>query len=271
MSLSPKPTPLLRVSPLANTNSNTKVKKEKRRRRNTDQTWESMHSVETRDSNGNPSGQSETALMAEMFRTANELEELHKKARRARRRKSNGTGGGGGRRANRRCSAKSKDTFEGDFTDDKSVCSIKSTFSLTNLLSPNRGVSVAREAPKTTTATSSSSKRGLKFRRSLSFTGLTSFSRAQTQAVQPKLLDNLDSSDDTHTHKPKPIPITDYPFQPSYYHDSDDDDDDLILDPEDNLDEFSRQVQKEVMNMTININLGLAAGSSNASQASTCA
>jgi hypothetical protein len=193
-----------------------------------------------RGGTGTVKAKTEEEMLADMFRTAKELEEVARKARRANRRRSTkATEGTGTTSTGRRRSTSSKGKAkEEEDDDDRSVASSKSTFSLSRILSP-RSKPNPTKSPKSTGRTSSRRSRR---------------SRSLTRLEQPKCgantdLDaNMDSSTPCH-HLAKPINI----YKPTYYHDSEDDDDDLILQSDDDLDDFSRRVQNEVLNMTIQV------------------
>lgn len=209
---------------------------------------------------------SETEMMAEIFKTANDLEDLAKRARRkARRRKTTHTCGA--RQSRRRSSS---NVSLGDLPtaadvigssapeanevqpdcDERSVGSSRSNFSLSGLFAPSK-------------------RRGSNESSSRSLTGMMRRGLRRSKS-QPKMEDSSNPSDledSFNSREGQPLqqsqqeqpPVCHFQInpeicKPSYYHDSDDDDDDLILDPDQDLDEYSKQVQNEVMNMTININ-----------------
>ena len=183
----------------------------------------------------------EEEIMADMFKTAGELEDMAKAARRARRRKT------GGRRLPRRSksgiSQASVDSSSHDGSggsggadDSKSFTdAILSTFhnKKTQQQPP------AQEPPKRR----SSFNGGLLNRGGGGIGGGSHHHRHQPQAPQQQKHTKLDLT---------PIELPDHlNFKPTFYHDSDDEDDDLVLDPDEDMDEFSRQIERDVRNMVI--------------------
>jgi hypothetical protein len=165
----------------------------------------------------------EAELMADIFKTASELEDLAKQARRARRRRTHRDTSGHG---------------ECEASDTGSVSSLSGM--LPAFFSP-KAAAVTKEKTSRTPSSRSGSRGGTSRRRSRSLTGL-----GRGRKEMPKL-------ETTASNTARRCVVVPDIYKPTFYQDSDDEDDDLILDPDENLDDLQREIQKDVTNMAITI------------------
>ncbi|CAB9531053.1 expressed unknown protein (Partial), partial [Seminavis robusta] len=105
----------------------------------------------------------------------------------------------------------------------------------------------------TTTETSTAAPRSRRSRSSTRLGPKMRQSLVEQLQLQPPPQGKQDALPSTGTKRTCSVGVLPDIYKPSFYYDSDDEDDDLVVAPEERLDEFSRQVQQDVTNMTINI------------------
>jgi len=207
-------------------------------------------------------------IMASVFKTADELEELAKAARRARRRKSRDCDPP--RRSKSGISQTSEDNYATDMDDDRSVGSVKSLLgfgkkkkspeqvphstggrcarkrgsSITRLVGRIRGQNETDNSPRVPSELEIS--KGDSSSASCD-TGRRSTSRVTRDRQRSK---RHSHQDDLPLEKAAPKKMEN-PYAPSFYHDSDDEDDSLVLDENEKLDDYERQIQADVKDMII--------------------
>lgn len=204
---------------------------------------------------------SEEEIMAGIFKTAEEMDQLAKAARRANRRKSTV------RRSKshdsnqfdsvQKVNSSNDDDNDGDGMSDHSSKSHKSTKSCRSFADLFRSPFATRsDDPGTRQPRRRSSFEGfgLGIARSSSDKKLGTFTNPNApEALNVSSEEYLVESVTVAPTKQLAADELDI-YKPSFHHDSDDEDDSLVMDPDEDLDGYSLQVQQEVQNVTIVIN-----------------